>query len=143
MASPLRSQAHRIQAFLTRLTMTVSLTVAVQTSAESVLITDSRQPIATSKNIRTIYLDLPANLEAELSANLPADPEAAQTTFNQRMTPELAARLTQAHQDVADAWSMGVTKVPAVVVDHRYVVYGETDIRRALERIEGHRRAEP
>ena len=143
MASPLRSQARRIQAFLTYVAMTASLTVTVQTSAETVLITDSRQPIATSKNIRTIYLDLPANLEAELSASLPNDPAAAQTTFNQRMTPELAARLTQAHQNVADAWSMGVTKIPAVVVDRRYVVYGESNIRRALERIEEHRRAEP
>ena len=130
-------------AVITLAAMIFAFLVSAQAAAESVLITDSRHPIATSKNIRTLYLDLPATLEDELSANLPSDPEAAQATFNQRMTPELAARLTQAHQNVADAWSMGVTKIPAVVIDRRYVVYGESNIRRALERIEEHRRAEP
>ena len=33
--------------------------------------------------------------------------------------------------------------LPAVVVDRRYVVYGETDVARAVARIESHRRAQP
>ena len=44
---------------------------------------------------------------------------------------------------MTDAWSLGVTKIPAVVVDRRYVVYGETDVSRALARIEEYRRAQP
>jgi len=38
---------------------------------------------------------------------------------------------------------LGLAKVPAVVVDRRYVVYGETDVARAVARIESHRRAQP
>ena len=38
---------------------------------------------------------------------------------------------------------MGVTRIPAVVVDRKYVVYGETNVPRALERIEQYRRMEP
>lgn len=30
------------------------------------------------------------------------------------------------------AWSLGITKIPAVVVDRRYVVYGESDMAKAL-----------
>jgi integrating conjugative element protein (TIGR03757 family) len=44
---------------------------------------------------------------------------------------------------VADAWGLGVAKVPAVVVDRRYVVYGQPDAARALARIEQYRRTQP
>ena len=41
------------------------------------------------------------------------------------------------------AWSLGIAKIPAVVVDRRYVVYGEANVARALARIEEYRRAQP
>jgi len=112
-------------------------------SAESVLITTTQSPIATTKDTRTITLDLPDILESEISANLPANPAEAQGIITERLTPDLKAQLTQAHQNVTDAWSMGITKVPAVVVDRKYVVYGETNVQRALDRIEEYRRSEP
>ena len=48
-----------------------------------------------------------------------------------------------AYQGVADAWSLGITSLPAVVVDQRYVVYGDSDVARAIARIEQHRKAQP
>jgi integrating conjugative element protein (TIGR03757 family) len=39
----------------------------------------------------------------------------------------LQRRLAAAFQGMTDAWSLSVTKIPAVVVDQRYVVYGEPD----------------
>ncbi|WP_446939641.1 TIGR03757 family integrating conjugative element protein, partial [Pseudomonas aeruginosa] len=53
----------------------------------------------------------------------------------------LQAELVKAQQDVADAWSLGVEKIPAVVVDRQYVVYGEPDVSRALELIAKARRS--
>ena len=44
---------------------------------------------------------------------------------------------------VADAWGLGVAKVPAVVVDRRYVIYGEPDVALALSRIARYRREQP
>jgi integrating conjugative element protein (TIGR03757 family) len=126
-----------------KLAITALLLTHATAWAETILITDTHHPIRTTNEIRAITLDLPATLEAELSTNLPADPSKAQAIVQQRLTPALSARLTQAHQDVADAWSMGVTRIPAVVVDRKYVIYGETDILRALERIEQHRSLEP
>ncbi|MEN1465372.1 DUF1525 domain-containing protein, partial [Pseudomonas aeruginosa] len=48
-----------------------------------------------------------------------------------------------AYQGVTDAWSLDVTTIPAVVVDQRFVVYGEPDVARAVARIEQHRRTQP
>lgn len=42
---------------------------------------------------------------------------------------------------VAVAWQSGIAKLPAVLVDEQFVVYGEYDVRIAVERIEAHRRA--
>ncbi|WP_095101675.1 TIGR03757 family integrating conjugative element protein [Pseudomonas sp. Irchel 3A5] len=112
-------------------------------NGEAILITTNQSPLAATKNIRTINLNLHAMLEADLSSALPANPAAAQDIATQRITPDLAAQITQAHQNVTDAWSMGITKVPAVVVDRKYVVYGETNVQRALDRIDEYRRKEP
>jgi integrating conjugative element protein (TIGR03757 family) len=107
------------------------------------IFTDAEYPIAAPTNVQVILLDLPAKLEASLSADLPADPGKAQVLFQQRINPQLAAQISQAHQDVANAWSLGVTKIPAVVVDQRYVIYGEPDIRKALDRIAKFREQQP
>ena len=55
----------------------------------------------------------------------------------------LAALGDSHHQGVTDAWSLGITSIPAVVVDQRYVVYGEPDVARAVARIEQRRRTQP
>ncbi len=54
---------------------------------------------------------------------------------------ERQKRIGQAYQAVADAYLLGVAKLPAVVIDGRYVVYGDADTRRALGRIAAYRRA--
>ncbi|MGQ7245129.1 TIGR03757 family integrating conjugative element protein [Salinicola sp. V024] len=87
-----------------------------------------------------VELDAPARLDARLSQNLPADPSRAKQVLQARMNdPEWQRTLQdygQLYQGVARAWMLGVETVPAVVVDSRYVVYGEPDVERALEEIE-------
>ena len=132
-----------VQMIMTCLAGLISLLICTTALAETILITTNQYPIATTKNIRTITLDLPEIIEDEISANLPANPAEAQGIITERLTPDLKAQLTQAHQNVTDAWSMGVTKAPAVVVDRKYVVYGETNVQRALDRIDEYRSKEP
>ncbi len=76
---------------------------------------------------------------------LAQDPQHAQAAFKRLLqSPDgrrLQAELVKAQQDVADAWSLGVEKIPAVVVDRQYVVYGEPDVSRALELIAKARRS--
>lgn len=90
---------------------------------------------------RIIELDQPARIEAELSAGLPADLNHASALARQRLSTghsDLQRRMVQAYQGVADAWGLGIAKIPAVVVDRRYVVYGEPDVARAVTRIHTH-----
>ncbi|MBG5152040.1 TIGR03757 family integrating conjugative element protein [Pseudomonas aeruginosa] len=115
-------------------------------AADGVVVTDGHHPVKTMGGERLIELDEAPRIEAELSANLPTDPDQATALVKRRLTQggtDLQRRIATAYQGVTDAWSLGITAVPAVVVDQRYVVYGEPDVARAIARIEQHRRTEP
>lgn len=115
-------------------------------AADILVVTDSRHPVQAASGIRLIGLDHPARLQAELGAHLPADPSRGAALVQQRLKSgglELQQRLGAAYQGIVDAWSLGVTTIPAVIVDHRYVVYGEPDVAKAVALIEAHRRTQP
>ena len=109
--------------------------------------TDRQHPVKTPHpEIRIIELDAATHLEAEISARLPSDPTRAATIVQQRLReggPHLQQRMAVAYQGIADAWGMGISKLPAVVVDQHYVVYGENDVERALARIQAYRGKQP
>ncbi len=115
-------------------------------AADVVVVTDSRHPIKTMGGERLIELDEAHRIEAELSAELPTDPEQATVIVRRRLSSggaDLQRRIASAYQGITDAWSLGITSLPAVVVDRRYVVYGEPDVARAVARIKQHRRPQP
>ena len=115
-------------------------------AADVLVVTDSRHPVQSTAGVRVIELDLPERIEAELAAGLPNDPSRAAALVQQRLRDggqALQRRIGSAYQGVADAWGLGIVKVPAVVADRRYVVYGDPDVTRALARIEAHRRTQP
>ncbi|EIU4788361.1 TIGR03757 family integrating conjugative element protein [Pseudomonas aeruginosa] len=115
-------------------------------AADVVVVTDSRHPVKTMGGERLIELDEAHKIEAELSEELPTDPEQATAIVKRRLSSggaDLQRRIASAYQGVTDAWSLGVTSLPAVVVDQRYVVYGEPDVARAIARVEQHRRTQP
>ena len=127
------------------LTLAAALAATAVTAAEVWVITDQQHPVR-GKSDRLIELDAPTRIEAELSAQLPNEPEQAAALVQRRLHEggkALQQRLAAAYQGVTDAWSLGITKVPAVVVDQRYVVYGEADVSRALARVEQYRREQP
>lgn len=90
--------------------------------------------------VAVIELDAPGRLDAELSQDLPADPEAAAALMRERMAipvwQETADRYAESYVGLVRAWQLGVEKVPAVVVDGRYVIYGEPDVAAALREAE-------
>ena len=115
-------------------------------ATDVLVITDSCHPVRTMGGERLIELDEAPRIEAELSAALPADPDQATAIARRRLNQggaDLQHRIASAYQGVTDAWSLGITSIPAVVVDRRYVVYGEPDVARAIARIEQHRRTQP
>ncbi|HHF0816950.1 TPA: TIGR03757 family integrating conjugative element protein [Pseudomonas aeruginosa] len=132
-------RAHRLQAGFFLLVLTSP------SQAEVWVITDQAHPVSATGSSRVLFLDAQEHLEEQLTAALPQDPQHAQAAFKRLLqSPDgrrLQAELVKAQQDVADAWSLGVEKIPAVVVDRQYVVYGEPDVSRALELIAKARRS--
>ena len=111
--------------------------------AETWGITDSAHPLKVPPGVRLIRLDDQQRLEAQLSRSLPPNPQQASMAAQQLLkSPEgarLLAELASAQQGAADAWSIGIAKVPAVVVDRQYVVYGQSDVATAIKEIEAAR----
>ncbi len=130
-----------------RLPLLASLTAAMIlgagiAAAETWVVTDQSHPTVGNAD-RQVLLDAPARLELELASGLPSAPEQAAAIVRRRLKQggtDLQRRIAAAYQGVTDAWGLGITKVPAVVVDRRYVVYGDTDVARAVARVEQHRR---
>lgn len=121
-------------------------TLACQVSAadpvDVLVVTDTEHPVIAPSGTRVIFLDAPIRLKAELSSGLPKDPEPAASLVRQRLNAggiQLQRRFQRAYQDVTEAWRLGVTHIPAVVVDSRFVVYGEPNVESAVTRIQAYR----
>ncbi|GBQ20304.1 hypothetical protein AA12717_0529 [Gluconacetobacter sacchari DSM 12717] len=114
--------------------------------ADVLVVTDSHHPVEPTANATVVELDAPTRIENELAQHLPGDPDQAATLVRQRLHdggPALQQRLEHAYQSVAMAFGLGVARIPAVVVDHRYVIYGDPDVARAVTRIERLRGSRP
>ena len=136
-----RSLAARLAAGLC-----AALLAPIAAAADVLVVTDSRHPVQAPAGVRVIELDQATRIEVELAAHLPADPRQAAALVRQRLHDggeALQRRIGRAYQNVADAWGLGIAKIPAVVLDRRYVVYGESDVPRAVARINAYRGAQP
>ncbi|CAB5671188.1 integrating conjugative element protein, PFL_4709 family [Delftia tsuruhatensis] len=127
--------------------LAIALFASGATATEVWVVTDSQHPVSGTRTPqRHIELDAAQAIEAQLSAQLPNDPQAAAKQVQQRLQQGgdgLQQRLARAYQDVTDAWRLGITTLPAVVVDQRYVVYGQSNLDQALARIARQRREQP
>ena len=127
------------------LALAIVLCASAASAMDIWVITDRQHPVQGTPD-RLIELDVPARIEAELSTDLPSDAQQASLLVQQRLKhggPTLEQRLARTYQDVTDAWRLGITTLPAIVVDQRYVVYGEPGVAKAIARIEAYRRAQP
>lgn len=108
--------------------------------AETWVITNQAHPVSAPADVRIIHLDDQQRLEEQLSQQLPNDQRQAEATIQRFLASPAGKRLqsdlAQAQQGTTDAWSVGVEKLPAVVVDRRYVVYGEADVAKAVAQID-------
>lgn len=128
----------------------VSLSAAAQANDSSMqevwVVTDRQHPVHAPSDARVIELDELELLEADLSGSLPRDPKQAAVIAQQRLADqgsEMRERLARAYQGIIDAWALGVTKLPAVIVDRVYVVYGEPNVDRAVAKIDLYRGKQP
>ena len=118
----------------------------IAAATDVLVVTDSRHPVQAPAGVQIIELDQATRIEVELAAHLPAAPQQAAAVVRQRLHDggeALQRRIGHVYQSVADAWGLGIAKIPAVVVDRRYVVYGEPDVSRAVARINAYRSTQP
>ncbi|EPF65662.1 TIGR03757 family integrating conjugative element protein [Pseudomonas syringae] len=130
-SSPYSLSCKNLIAFL----ILIAATQVPLANAEMWIITDRNHPVQAPANARLILLDESERLEAKLSEGLPTNQKQALAIMQKRLMSADAQRLQRdlasAQQNLVDAWSVGVTKVPAVVVDRKFVVYGEPDAIKA------------
>ena len=91
-----------------------------------------------ARDVAIYRLDGLAALEAALSVDLPADPEAARAEALRRLGDIDAAQVAQAREAVEGlvrAAEFGIVRYPAVVIDGRYLIYGVTHVPEALSRV--------
>lgn len=104
------------------------------------IVTDRAHPVTADAGQRVTLLDEQQVLEEQLTKLLPSNPHQAARAFEELMASprgqQLNQQLAKAQQAKAQAWGLGIDKVPAVVVDQRYVVYGEPNVQRALQLIQ-------
>lgn len=123
-----------------RLLAIALLGACARVQGETWVVTDHAHPVTNTAEHRVIVLDEQQRLEEHLTSKLPPDPTEASSTIQTYLaSPEgtrIQQQLTQAQQGTTDAWSLGVEKIPAVVVDHRYVVYGEPNVDKAIRLVD-------
>lgn len=104
--------------------------------ADVLVFTDHANPVMNAGSNSVIHLDQPQHIENELSEGLSNDPTEAEQQASHRIQDRgLQQTLMQSYLQVVKAWQLGVVKVPAVVVDERYIVYGQPDVAKALQQI--------
>lgn len=135
-----------IRSLLTHLAHAVGICLCATAAqaSEVVVYTDRHHPVVATAGTRIVELDAAERVTAGLAADLPTAPSQAAQTVRQRLqegSGALQLRMASAANDVVEAWQLGVQKIPAVVVDRRYVVYGEANVARALEAVTRYRGA--
>jgi integrating conjugative element protein (TIGR03757 family) len=96
---------------------------------------NSAMHIANPGTAAIYRLDALALLEEELSAGLPADEALAMPIAQERMRRMegvIRTRAGNAAQGLEAALQYGIERIPAIVIDGQDVVYGITDVERAL-----------
>ncbi len=108
-------------------------------AGDVVAFTLSSMPIRATGGVEVHVLDTRDGYAEAFGADLPGDPERALAEARRRVaTPAgraALARLAEAAAGNVLAARLGIEKLPAVVVDGRYVVYGVRDVARAVERV--------
>ncbi len=103
---------------------------------EVLVFTDDKHPVINTGNYEVYYLDLPSKVEQRLSEGLSNDPiEAKQQALTRINDPKLQQEIQQSYLGVIKAWQLGLTKIPAVVANNKYVVYGIADVEIAVKLI--------
>lgn len=101
--------------------------------------TTSSLRVVPSKTVpaEIIKLDEGELLIRQLGSQLPNNQAAAEKEVFRRMATEdgkaLVEQIGSVYDGVVEAWSLGITKLPAILIEDRYVVYGIYNVDDAIK----------
>ncbi|USB67181.1 TIGR03757 family integrating conjugative element protein [Klebsiella pneumoniae] len=136
----------RLQTHL--LFMLITILAVPAAMSRTVIYTTAKYPVTAPQPGEQVQLleDIRV-LEQMLFPALSGTPAQAERDAKQRMQHRdwqvQEARLTRAYQVLLDAYMTGIQKLPAVVFDDKYVVYGTTDVTQARQKLEVWREQQP
>ncbi|MGL4724663.1 MAG: TIGR03757 family integrating conjugative element protein [Scandinavium sp.] len=112
--------------------------------AQTVIYTTADRPVVHPEpGVEVQLLENVDTLSQSLFPPLSSSPAKAEVQVRLRMQQTdwhaQEARLTRAYQALLDARIVGITKVPAVVFDDHFVVYGITDVALAQLKLDAWR----
>lgn len=121
---------------------TTLLAAAGTTAAQTEVFTVAGQPAThVPDGVNVVEIDKPSRLDKQLSDGLPHDKAAAAKAVQKRLS-SYKTNYGDAYDGLLRAWRLGVKRVPAVVVDGQYVVYGQSDVKAAVAEIRNARDSE-
>lgn len=121
---------------ITPLLMACALLVTVGSAVAQVeVFTVAGAPVTqVPDGVTVVEIDAPARLDKQLSEGLPDDKAAAAKAVRKRLS-QYKSDYGDTYDGLLRAWRLGVERVPAVVVDQQYVVYGQPDVKAAVAEI--------
>ncbi|WP_458038952.1 TIGR03757 family integrating conjugative element protein [Pantoea ananatis] len=125
------------------------LFITAGAQAGTVIYTDHAHPVTgdVSPDVTLTELDAPDRLLAQQFGPLSAAPAQAEQQARAVIASPAFRQGQQAlaasYAGVAHAWSLGLEKVPAVVFDDKWVVYGTTDVAAARAKLDAWREKQP
>lgn len=122
----------RLQYAITGLALVI--TVSTATAGTDVFTVAGAPVTHVPEGATVVELDKPSRLDKQLSQGLPDKKDAAARTVQKRL-PGFKKAYGQAYRGLIRAWRLGIKKVPAVVVDGQYVVYGQPNVTAAVAEI--------
>jgi integrating conjugative element protein (TIGR03757 family) len=134
-----------MQKYITLCIAILAMFASAGSQAQEILVfTDSQYPVlSVPEQAQVFELNRAGQLEVSLSDGLNADQAYSAELARSRLNASTHRQLAQAYRGNVDAWSLGVQKIPAVVVDRQYVIYGEPDVEQAVSRIQAYREGRP
>ena len=122
------------------LSLFLSLFVMSSCYADIVIYTSHRYPVnEPPPHIQVVYIDAQEKLEDEIFNNLSAvsdiAEEQAKEIINSPEWEEYEKQLIELSNGMLKAWELKLKKIPAIVFNEKYVVYGTTDIEYAENRL--------
>ncbi|EEM8096034.1 TIGR03757 family integrating conjugative element protein [Salmonella enterica] len=116
--------------------------------AQTVVYTTPQYPVAEPQSgVLVQILENVHSLEQSLFPVLSDNPVVAEQQAKQRMQqPDWQAQeahLSRAYQALLDARMLNIAKIPAVVFDDKFVVYGTADVALAQQKLEAWREQRP